>query len=230
MAGRTLLDHALADLAAAGVEEALVVTSPAKPELAATLGTRRHGIALEYALQPDPRGLADALSLAEEFAGGEPFLCWLPDNLWSGAIAASAQLASAAALRPADHLVALLEIAGAELPRYGAAGFVDSLPEPGDGRLVRIMRVHDKGSRPPPGDPAVAVLKGFPLDLWQPDLFGRIRAERGRHRGGELDDTPILQELAREGRLFGVALRGGRLFDCGIPAGLAAARAALGGE
>lgn len=229
--GRPLICHGIADLAASGVTEALIVTSPDKPELVTALGPSHAGVALHYAVQPQPRGLADALALAEPFTEGHPFVCWLPDNLWSGARPASAQLIAALPSVPDAHLVGLLEIAAGDVARHGAAGFVDVEPASRSPDLFRIVRVLDKGARPAlSGEPGATRLKGFPLDLWQPDLFDRIRALRLRHAGGELDDTPILQELAREGRLFGVALRGGRLFDCGIPEGLAAARAELGGE
>jgi UTP-glucose-1-phosphate uridylyltransferase len=76
-----------------------------------------------------------------------------------------------------------------------------------------------------------AAAQGIPLDLYQPDVFDRIRRERAALRTAaarELDDTPILAELAREGRLIGVVLRDGRLFDCGIPEGYRDAVDALG--
>ena len=79
--GRPLIVHGLRDLAAAGVEEALVVVSPDKPELARALGSRVDGVALTYVEQHEPLGVGDAIALAEPFAAGEPFFCWLPDNL-----------------------------------------------------------------------------------------------------------------------------------------------------
>ena len=224
VAGRTLLDHALDDLERSGIAEALIVTSPGKPEIEATLGSRRGGVELRYEVQPAPLGLADALALAESFAGGEPFVCWLPDNLWSGSQPATAQLLKALAQVPDVQLVGLIELDPSAEGSYGSAGYVDV--EPGTADLVRIERVHDKGSRPQAT--GARRLKGFPLDVWQPELFERIKAARKTSGNGELDDTPFLQAFAREGRLFGVVLRGGRLFDCGFPGGLESARAALG--
>jgi dTDP-glucose pyrophosphorylase len=234
--GRSLIDRALADLAAGGITEALVVTSPEKTELARTLGERLHGVALRYVVQEEPRGVADALALAENFCAGEPFVCWLPDNVWSGKSSATAQLLDGARRAPDATLVGLIEVAPAALARHGAAGFVECEPLAGAADLVRIARVLDKGTRPPPSG-AGPLLKGFPFDFYSADFFDRVRARRAAPddeargvaaRGGELDDTPLLQELAREGRLVGVVLRDGRLFDCGIPEGLLAARAELG--
>src|SRR5262245_16086119 len=85
VAGRPLIVHALRDLAASGLREVLVVTSRDKPELQEALGAASEGVALQYAVQEQPLGMADALSYAEAFAAGEPLVCWLPDNLWSGA-------------------------------------------------------------------------------------------------------------------------------------------------
>jgi len=230
--GRPLIVHGLLDLAAAGVEEALVIVHPDKPELARELGSRVGGVALKFVEQPQPLGVADAIALAEPFAAGEPFFCWLPDNLWSpraGARSASAQLAAARAHHADATIVGLIEVPREELARYGSAGFVAATPAGPD--RVRIERVLPKGTRPE-ADGAL-VLKGFPLDLYAPDVFDRIRRERAALRaqadGRELDDTPILAELAREGRLLGVVLRDGRLFDCGIPEGYRGAVDALGG-
>jgi UTP-glucose-1-phosphate uridylyltransferase len=231
--GRPLIAHGLLDLAAAGVTEALVVVSPDKPELARELGARVGGVALTFVEQPVPLGVADAIALAEPFAAGEPFFCWLPDNLWSaarnGGRSASAQLAAARAHHPGASFVGLIEVPGDQLARFGSAGFVESTPVGSARDRVRIDRVLPKGTRPDAG--GAPRLKGFPLDLYGPDVFDRIRRERAALRTAaarELDDTPILAELAGEGRLIGVVLRDGRLFDCGIPEGYRDAVDALG--
>jgi len=235
LGGLPIIAHGLRDLARSGIESALIVTSPEKPELAATLGDRCEEMTLHYVEQRAPSGMADALSLAESFARGEPLVCWLPDNVWVGE-PATAQLLAALPRAPRSSFVGLRELAAAELGSVGAAGFVDVAGEPLAPDVLRIERVHDKGGAPPRSGAAsrgasggsCPRLKGFPVDLWQPDLFDRIRALRASGGPGELDDTPILQALAREGLLAGVVLRRGRLFDCGVPEGLAAARAALG--
>lgn len=226
VAGQPLVVHALRDLAAAGVTEALVITSPDKPEIERRLGRSIEGIALTYGVQARPDGLADALSLAESFVAGEPFFCWLPDNVWIGSPSASAQLAAGLARVPASHGVGLHELSAADLPRFGSAGFVQTSAVPSARDLVRIDRVLAKGSPPPVRDGRV--LKGFPVDLYRADLFDRIRRLRAAHAGREFDDTPLLDELAREGRLHGVVLRDGELFDCGIPDGYHAAVRRLG--
>ncbi len=236
--GQPLLAHALADLAAGGIEEALLIVSPHKPQIAAALGQAWGGLRLSYAVQPLPLGLADALALAEPFAAGGPLFCWLPDNFWRrerGAPSATAQLQAARATAPEATVVALLEHAAATFDpaTTGSAGFVDwhpleaappVVPASGPPALVAIDRVHPKGSSPPRR--RATFLKGFPMALWSADLFDRIAALRRAPPPGELDDTPLLTALATEGRLRGAVLRGGALFDCGVPGGYARACAA----
>lgn len=228
--GQSLLAHALSDLAASGIETVVVVVSPSKPEIRAALGDRfetpHATLRLEWLVQPQPLGVADALSLAEPFVRGASFVCWLPDNLWLGERPATAQLIEALADHPAAHGVGLVAHRrnALDLAKVGAAGFVDVAAHEHDARSLAITRVHPKGSAPPAGGDAI--LKGFPFDLYRPDLFERIARLRALGRSGELDDTPLLQELALEGRLRGVVLRGGRLFDCGVPRGYEAACAA----
>ncbi|MSR46080.1 MAG: hypothetical protein EXS13_03285 [Planctomycetes bacterium] len=228
--GRSLLEHALADLEASGITAALVIVSPDKLAIERTLGSRFGAMTLDYAVQESPRGLADALALARPFTTGEPFVCWLPDNFWLGRRPATAQLLAGMARHPDEHGVALIErpLASFDPTATGAAGFVDVAPTAGDDALP-ILNVHPKGR--PPHLPGPTFLKGFPLDLWRFDLFERIERQRRSQAAGKIpaeqDDTPILQELAAEGRLRGVVLRDGALFDCGVPRGYAAACAAI---
>jgi len=228
--GKSLLAHALGDLAASGIESVVVVVSPSKPEIRAALGDRFEAptatVRLEWVVQPQPLGVADALSLAQPFVGDAPFVCWLPDNLWLGERPATAQLIEALADHPAAHGVGLVEHrrAALDLAQVGAAGFVDVAARGPELRSLAITRVHPKGSAPP--ELGETFLKGFPFDLYRPDLFERIARLRELGKSGELDDTPLLQELALEGKLRGVVLRGGRLYDCGVPRGYEAACAA----
>ena len=63
--------------------------------------------------------------------------------------------------------------------------------------------------------------------MFGPDVFDRFERLRARLApGAELDDVPLLQELATEGRLVGVTLAG-VFFDVGLPDGYRDALAAL---
>ena len=84
IAGRPMVEWAIEALVLAGVTELVVVTGPehldAFRELLGqgdALGVTR----LEFAVQDRPGGIAEALGITEAFAGGEPIVMMLADNL-----------------------------------------------------------------------------------------------------------------------------------------------------
>jgi dTDP-glucose pyrophosphorylase len=82
--GRPFLDYVLSGLADAGLEEACLVIGPEHEEIrryyVETAAPRRLRVA--FAVQREPRGTADALLAAEEFAAREGFLVINSDNLY----------------------------------------------------------------------------------------------------------------------------------------------------
>lgn len=81
--GRVLLDYTLSALADAGCREVCLVVGEnggAIQEYYEKAETRR--ITLHFAVQPEPRGTADALLAAESFANGEEFLVINADNYY----------------------------------------------------------------------------------------------------------------------------------------------------
>jgi len=49
---------------------------------------RRFGVELTYVKQGDPKGVAHAVQLCEDFIGGEPFVVYLGDNVLKGGLPA----------------------------------------------------------------------------------------------------------------------------------------------
>ena len=70
----------------AGIREILVITTPHDQAAFKTLlkDGKQWGIEIEYAVQPSPDGLAQALIMAEEFLNGSPSALILGDNLFFG--------------------------------------------------------------------------------------------------------------------------------------------------
>jgi len=70
----------------AGMREILVITTPHdRPYFERMLGDGKDlGIALQYAVQPDPGGIAQAFLIGEEFIGREPCALALGDNIFYG--------------------------------------------------------------------------------------------------------------------------------------------------
>jgi len=84
---KPMIFYPLATLMLAGVREVLVVTKAQDIDSFQGLlhDGSRWGIQITYAIQEQPRGIADAIRLGESFIGGDPFALILGDNLLHGA-------------------------------------------------------------------------------------------------------------------------------------------------
>src|SRR5438552_1123528 len=78
---RPVLEYILDELRAAGIERALLVISEAKEAIRQYFGAGGAGLRLDYAIQPEQRGLGDAILCAEEWAADNCFVVALGDCL-----------------------------------------------------------------------------------------------------------------------------------------------------
>ena len=206
VAGRTMLDHMLDRLAAAGIDRAVVNVHYRADQIEAALAGRSHPeilVSNERDLLLDQAG---GLRNALPDLGPFPFLICNTDALWIERSPAVARLASA---WDPDRMDVLLLVADTD----GSVGvdWEGDFTMAADGRLIRRH-----AGRVPYVYAGVGIMK--------PETFAGLPVS-------PLKLAPFFFDAAEHGRLFGVPLEGTWL-HVGTPAAIAEAEAAItaGGE
>ncbi|MCS6903730.1 MAG: glucose-1-phosphate thymidylyltransferase [Candidatus Bipolaricaulota bacterium] len=179
IANKPVILYSLETIAAAGIREIGIVVSPHREEeFQLTLGDgARWGLKLSYILQHQPKGLAHAVSCAQEFVGHEDFLVYLGDNLLENGVTA---LVSEFQRERPDASILLVRV---EDPRsFGVAQLQD-------GQIVRVI---EKPKDPPSNLAIVGVY------LFNAKIFEAIREIKPSWRD-ELEITDAIQRLIEKG-------------------------------
>lgn len=225
MGDRPLLQWTVAEARATGCTDVVIVTSPEKmfssfvdgpvryaDKLAAGSPASQEALALartmrySFALQSEPRGLGHAVLQARGHVNGAQFWVQLPDEWYPDQTCMPQMqraLAEAQAVRPGiDAAIAVMEVPAPEVERYGIAR-----PDPGltsghwfgTHALVEKPRMDQAPSR-------WAIIGRYLLPA---SLFD-ILETTAPGRGGEIQLTDALDQLARQGRLICVPFAGAR--------------------
>ncbi|APE42419.1 UTP--glucose-1-phosphate uridylyltransferase [Sulfitobacter alexandrii] len=235
---RPLIQYAVDEARAAGIEEFIFVTAAGKgaledyfdtaaaleqrlaaagktDALAALERARMPEGALSFVRQAAPLGLGHAVRLAQRLVGDEPFAVLLPDDVIRSPQGALTQMVAAHG-RIRGHMVATMEVPRQDTSSYG---ILDVARE--SGRLARARGLVEK-PRPELAPSCSAVVGRYILE---PSIFARL-SDLGPGAGGELQLTDAINADVHEIGVTGYRFEGER-FDCGSVLGFVQATMAF---
>ncbi len=225
-----LIQYAVAEARAAGIEQIIFVTGFGKhaledhfdrsPLLEATLEKRGKLAELErlrnaemrdgdiiYVRQSQPLGLGHAVRCARHAVGNEPFAVLLPDDFCRANTPVLKQMMDAYH-EVGGNVVAVTEVPREHTNRYGILNVGHD-----DGRLAQVKGLVEK---PNPAD-APSTLSIIGRYILQPQIFD-ILSENKVGAGNEIQLTDAMAQLIGNQPFHGLRYEGER-FDCGDKAG-----------
>lgn len=223
---KPLIQYAVEEAAAAGIEEFIFVTGRGKYaiedhfdvsyELDQTLAERNKTDLLEelqswlpkpgqiaYTRQMQPLGLGHAVWCARDFIADEPFAILLADDLVMADTPCLKQLVDVHA-ETGGNVVAVMDVPRDQTDRYGILDLASD-----DGRLAAVKGLVEK----PAPDQAPSTLSIIGRYILLPEVFDHLeRKEQGA--GGEIQLTDAMARLIGGAPFHGLRFDG-RRFDCG---------------
>ena len=235
---RPLLHHTCMEASAAGIDSVAIVVNPQQIDLlhryftaAGKESASELPVNIDFISQPQPRGLGEAVMLAEYFAASEPFMMLLGDHAWVSAERArpsAAQVVDAYAEHRGAAMIGMQIVTPEILPSVGAAR----------GRLVKdrlyvCEDIVEKPSAEVAGKRLVCpdlgpekYLAHNGMYVFSPEIFDCLRelSQAYRPAGEELQLTRAQQLLlSRHPEDYFLLNVAGKCMDCGTPVGYAKA-------
>jgi UTP--glucose-1-phosphate uridylyltransferase len=222
---KPMIQYAVEEATGSGLRSIALVTSPWKdavvrhfgrsPELEAFLAGRGKTALLAElvaigkpadfvtVLQPEPRGLGHAVSMAEEFAAGEPVAVLNPDTIYAAGVPCIRQLIDVFEARGAS--VVVLGRISKEATWKHAVVKARPIAE-------RVFELLDMAEKPGP-EAAFSDLAILGRYVLTPGIFDALR-ETPPGTGGEIQITDAIKILSATEPVFGVLFEG-RRYDAG---------------
>ena len=172
----------------AGIKDILIITTPEDSNSFKRLldDGSQFGVNIEYAVQPEPKGIAQAFIIGEEFIGDNPCCLILGDNIFHGSnftqVLENAIINSEKDINSATVFGYYVK----DPERYGVAEF---------NQFGECLSIEEKPKKPK-SNYAVVGLYFYPNDVVQKAKQIKPSAR------GELEITTLNQMYLEEGRLF----------------------------
>lgn len=237
---KPLIQYAIDEARAAGIEEFIFVTSRGKGaledyfdhshELEANLeragkkdlldilrATNMDSGAIAYVRQHKALGLGHAVWCASRLIGDEPFAVILPDDVIAAEKPCLQQMVEAYA-ETGGNMVAAMEVPAEKASSYGVLDIRSDM-----GSLVSVKGMVEK----PKASEAPSNLAVIGRYILTPQVLSNLDSKK-TGAGGEIQLTDaIAQEITNSDNVYGFRFRGQR-FDCGSKAGYLQATVAFG--
>lgn len=238
---KPLIQYAVEEAAAAGIEEIVLVTSRGKEmladhfdyhaELVDTLRARGKDAALSVVeailpagtkmsttRQPQALGLGHAVLCARHVVGDEPFAVILPDDLVLAGTPVLQQMTQAYA-QVGGNVVGVMDVPREQTNRYGILDV-----ESDEGCVGGLASIRGLVEKPDPAE-APSTLSIIGRYILQPGVFDLLEGGT-RGAGGEIQLTDAMAGLIGRQPFHGLRFAGTR-YDCGDKAGYVAANLAF---
>ena len=180
--------YSISVLMLAGIKDILIITTPEDSEsFKRLLGDgSQFGINLQYAVQPEPKGIAQAFIIGEEFIGNNPCCLILGDNVFHGSNFTQALENAKVNSMESLNYATVFGYYVKDPERYGVAEFNQS------GECLSI----EEKPKNPKSNYAVVGLYFYPNDVVE-----KAKQVKPSERG-ELEITTLNQMYLEEGRLL----------------------------
>lgn len=222
---RPAIQWVVEEAVAAGIDDVLIITSPAKKgvedhfdrmaeletlleakgkeEMLADVRRITELATFHFTRQGAPLGLGHAVSMAARHVRDEPFAVLLPDELLpDGGVTLRRMIDECET--SGSSVISLFEVDGPDISNYGCAGYSSRT-----GDVVEIDRLVEK----PRYEDAPSNLKVTGRYVFTPEIFGKLAiTEPGR--GGEIQLTDAMAMLIGDAGLRGLVIK-----DAGFDAG-----------
>jgi glucose-1-phosphate thymidylyltransferase len=176
-----MIYYPMATLMEAGIRDILLISTPHDlPKFEGLLGSgERFGIDLHYAVQDEPRGIAEAFLIAEDFISGQPVTLILGDNIFHGAFGLES------VVRDLTTGAVIFGYPVRDPERYGVVEF---------DREGRVLGLEEKPSHPK----SKYAIPG--LYVYDDQVVGIARAVQPSDRG-EMEITDVNRAYLERGQL-----------------------------
>lgn len=180
VANKPISQYVLEDLRESGITDIAIVLGDVGPEKVKNHygNGAKFNVKITYLYQGEPKGIAQAVSVCENFVGNNPFVVYLGDNLLKGGIK---KFTKEFAGSKSSGMILLCKVKNPQ--RFGVAQFDK------DGKLIRLIEK-------PKDPPTNYALTG--IYFFRPTVFEMIRRLKPSWRG-ELEITEAIQLLLDSG-------------------------------